>query len=108
MSAPAQHTPLVERLRAKRQVLPAFGSATITSDGRTTSYITDDGKRLVNPDGPEAADTITELLEALEAWVTYSDRDDDGHDTGEQMMLDYATALSLTRAAIARARGGAS
>jgi hypothetical protein len=63
------HTPpsgedgdLVERLRRKMQRLPAQGGGTISSDGTATSYITDDGMRLVNPDGPAAADRITALL----------------------------------------------
>jgi hypothetical protein len=63
------HTPpsgedgdLVERLRRKMQRLPAQGGGTISSDGTATSYITDDGMRLVNPDGPAAANRLTALL----------------------------------------------
>lgn len=52
---------LVERLRAKRQAVPPFGSASMSSDGKFTCTISDDGKRLVNPDGPAAADLIDSL-----------------------------------------------
>lgn len=48
-----------------------------------------------------------EMLEALEAWQTYDSRDDSGPNAGVQMMLDYDRALTLTRAAIAKARGEA-
>lgn len=58
---------IVGRLRAKVQRFPAQGGGTIGigADGKTTSssYITDDGYRLANPDGPEAA-TLIEQLEA--------------------------------------------
>ena len=52
---------LVERLRAKAQVLPAQGGGKISFGGEASYYITDDGRRLTNPDGPEAADRITDL-----------------------------------------------
>lgn len=69
---------LVKRLRRKVQQFPAFGGGSIgiDADGKTTStsYITDDGYRHANPDGPEAADrieaqerTIAELQGALES-----------------------------------------
>ena len=61
---------LVERLTRKVQKLPAMGGGSIGLDanGKTTvtSYITDDGYRLANPDGPEAAGTIIRLQAALE------------------------------------------
>jgi hypothetical protein len=63
--------PICERLRRKERRLPATGGGSIgtDADGKTTvtSYVTDDGRRLVNPDGPEAADTIEALVEALSA-----------------------------------------
>jgi hypothetical protein len=46
-----------------------------------------------------------DMLEALEAWHLYDSRDDSGPNAGVQMMLDYDRALTLTRAAIAKARG---
>jgi len=56
---------LIERLRRKAQVFPAQGGGGmgIDRDGKATitSYITDDGFRLVNPDGPEATDRIQSL-----------------------------------------------
>jgi hypothetical protein len=63
------HTPpgddLVERLTRKEQRFPAQGGGSIGTDAQgkvtTTSYITDDGYRLRNPDGPEAADRISSL-----------------------------------------------
>lgn len=60
---------IVERLRRKAQVTPATGGGTISIGGEASHYITDDGRRHINPDGPEAADTIECLLEALEAVV---------------------------------------
>lgn len=54
---------LLIALRAKRQIMPVRGGASLSSDGKVTSYITDDGMRLINPNGPQAADTI-ERLEA--------------------------------------------
>ena len=44
-----------------------------------------------------------DLLEALEAWISYHDDEEDGADS----MLRYAKAIDMTRAAIARARGEA-
>lgn len=52
---------LESRLRRKVQVLPMTGGGSL--NGR--AYITDDGKRLANPDGPEAADTLRRYREAL-------------------------------------------
>ena len=52
---------LVERLRAKWQALPASGGGSISFGECASHYITDDGKRFVNPDGPEAADELTRL-----------------------------------------------
>jgi hypothetical protein len=49
---------LVQRLRRKAQLMPVTGGGSASSDGKHTSYIRDDGMRLVNPDGPEAADRI--------------------------------------------------
>jgi hypothetical protein len=46
------------------------------------------------------------LLVACKAWVTYDCRPDNGPNAGVQMMLDYDTALTLTRAAIASATTG--
>lgn len=47
----------------------------------------------------EAAD---DMLAALEAWLAY----DSGEDTGIAMMIAYDKALTLTKAAIAKAKGG--
>jgi hypothetical protein len=56
-SGGAGHT-IVARLLRKVQVFPVQGGGSIGSGGQSTSYITDDGKRLANPDGPAAADRI--------------------------------------------------
>lgn len=63
---------LIERLKRKVQALPATGGAGVSAaatDGlgnpvetKYFSYITDDGKRLANPDGPAAADRLQSLL----------------------------------------------
>lgn len=62
---------LVERLRRKEQLTPGMGSTTVSrnDDGslKIEQHIWDDGKRLVNPDGPEAADEITRLTAKLAA-----------------------------------------
>jgi hypothetical protein len=60
---------IVERLTRKVQVMPSQGGATLASDGSFTSYTTDDGKRLANPDGPEAAD----LIQSLQARLSISE-----------------------------------
>ena len=64
-----QALPICEKLRRKEQLFPAQGGGGIGRglDGQVTvtSYITDDGFRLVNPDGPEAADLLEQLVEAL-------------------------------------------
>jgi hypothetical protein len=75
--------PIVERLRLKVQRFPATGGGSIGIDanGKTvsSSYITGDGKRYANPDGPEAADTIEKLVKALKAltflWNSYQESD---------------------------------
>lgn len=59
---------LVERLLRKEQVFPARGGGAIrlrSGSAEASCYITDDGKRLVNPDGPEASDEITRLRAEL-------------------------------------------
>ena len=61
---------MVARLRRKIAVWPAQGSGSLSSDGKVTSHIYDDGKRLINPDGPQAAALLTTLAarnEQLEA-----------------------------------------
>jgi hypothetical protein len=45
----------------------------------------------------EAADRIEQLEAALQKWLQYNDKEDDG---GIQMMLDYNDALEATRAAL--------
>lgn len=70
-SAPSKG--VVERLRAKHQVYPATGGGSVSSDGTITSYVTDDGTRYVNPDGPEAAKLIesqTAEIEGLRSKLT--------------------------------------
>jgi uncharacterized membrane protein len=61
---------VVERLRRKQRLSPVTGGGTIGIDANrktfSSSYVTDDGMRLVNPDGPEAVALIEELVEALE------------------------------------------
>lgn len=52
---------LIERLRAKRHVYPVQGGGDTT--GRC--YTTDDGYRLINPNGPEAAARIATQQEAI-------------------------------------------
>jgi hypothetical protein len=63
--------PICEKLERKVQVLPAQGSGFVSIDSkgrvRSGSAIRNDGKRLANPDGPEAAAIIKELVEALSA-----------------------------------------
>lgn len=46
-----------------------------------------------------------DLLAACLALVQYDERDDSGPNAGIQMMVDYDEALTLARAAIARATG---
>lgn len=48
-----------------------------------------------------------DLLEACEALIAYDEGDDDAPDAGVKMMIDYDHALTLARAAIAKARGEA-
>jgi hypothetical protein len=64
---------VLEQLRRKEHRFPAQGGGSIGTDANgkvtTTSYTTDDGLRLVNPDGPEAA----ELIEALTRQAQVSD-----------------------------------
>lgn len=57
---------LIERLRRKVQVTPAIGGGSICADGTSTWYTTDDGYRLANPDGPEAADTLSAYQDRIE------------------------------------------
>ena len=57
---------LVERLTRKVQKLPAMGGGSIGLDANGKTTVTSDGYRLANPDGPEAADTITRLQAALD------------------------------------------
>jgi hypothetical protein len=52
--------PIVERLR---RTAPGY-RGTLRDDG-TVEYAETETESLVNPDGPEAADTIEELVEAL-------------------------------------------
>ena len=69
MTNRGQALPICAKLRRKEQLFPAQGGGGIGRglDGQVTvtSYITDDGFRLVNPDGPEAADLLEQLVEAL-------------------------------------------
>lgn len=46
-----------------------------------------------------------DLYEAVEAFVAYDEGHDDGPNAGVQMMIDYDHALTLARAALAKARG---
>ncbi|MEH3121139.1 MAG: hypothetical protein PGN16_04030 [Sphingomonas phyllosphaerae] len=48
-----------------------------------------------------------DLLEAVAAFIAYDEGDDDAPDAGVRMMIDYDHALTLARAAIAKARGEA-
>jgi hypothetical protein len=61
------------------------GGGSIGSGGQSTSYITDDGKRLANPDGPAAADRIeaqsrllTKSLCTLQALVSNMEESGEG------------------------------
>lgn len=56
---------LVERLRREVQKFPATGGGIVSTDGTGSTYITDNGMRLANPDGPEAADLITALRDRV-------------------------------------------
>lgn len=65
---------LIPKLHRKSQRMPMLGGCVVSGDGSAKTYITDDGMRLVNPDGPEAAEALTtlqsrviELEEALKA-----------------------------------------
>lgn len=61
---------LIERLKRKRQTMPVTGGGFIKMSGgyphkpveiTSGSYVTDNGVRLVNPDGPEAATALEAL-----------------------------------------------
>lgn len=54
---------LIERLRAKWRAAPVLGGGSLNGP----CYIRDDGMRLRNPDGPEAADELSALRERVEA-----------------------------------------
>lgn len=54
-------TDLIERLRAKWRAAPVLGGGSLNGP----CYIRDDGMRLRNPDGPEAADEIAALRERV-------------------------------------------
>jgi hypothetical protein len=56
---------MAERLCRKVQVQPPFGSGSISSDGKFSSEITDDGRRYANPDGPAAADLLETFIKAI-------------------------------------------
>lgn len=58
---------LCERGLRKAKVRPAFGSAGISSDGTSTSFIIDDGMGYANPDGPELVAAIRTLSAELAA-----------------------------------------
>lgn len=63
--------PICGKLTRKAQVLPPQGSGYIARHPTTDLPVAkiqtwDDGKRLANPDGPEAAAVIESLVEALE------------------------------------------
>lgn len=63
---PMSDTDLKVRLRKKRQAMPVLGGGTISLGGEASHYITDDGMRLINPDGPEAATEIERLEGVIE------------------------------------------
>lgn len=107
---------LVERLRRKEQRFPVQGGGSIGIDRKgnrvSTSYVTDDGMRLANPDGPEAADRIT-ALEAenarLREALTIAEESldqllDDMGDDGQCVCIDAkeeaVEALATVRAAL--------
>jgi hypothetical protein len=83
---------LLERLLRKEQRFPVQGGGSLSTDGKVTSYITDDGKRLVNPDGPEAAQAILILSEEnrrlREALEPFGDVDGEGDE-------DYPDSLKV-------------
>jgi len=63
-------TDLIERLRAKWRAAPVLGGGSL--NGRC--YISDDGMRLRNPDGPEAADEIAALRARVAELEAENDR----------------------------------
>ena len=102
--------PLRERLLAKFQAMPAQGTGWVKFDGTGATEIWDDGKRLVNPDGPEAAEIITDLLEALEGLIDdFPQPATDNEYELIQWGLAPEEAKRIVRAvrAIAKARGEA-
>lgn len=87
---------LVERARAKHQILPALGSGqiSVSADGKTTlvsTSIYDDGTRLINPDGPELAIRI----EALSAHIAAQDARIAELEAGLHNMAMAAGALTV-------------
>lgn len=56
---------LIARLRSRKQVFPAVGGGHIAPSS-AGAYITDNGYRLVNPDGQHAADRIEALTAEVE------------------------------------------
>ena len=118
---------IVEKLRTKVQRFLPTGGGSVSSDGEVTSYITDDGMRLVNPDGPEAAAEIERLtarvgelekvltliqrrLETIAAFGDPSEIAKDpekygGTDDGlETVCMAYENMQSTAAAALAEAR----
>lgn len=73
---------LLERLRERWQQLPPTGGGNIAVGGHASHYITDDGKRLINPDGPAAATAIEAILGELDAlrggWLPIESAPKDG------------------------------
>ena len=69
---PADVQDIAERLRRKARTMPQMGGGFISETPTSAqtikagSYISDDGMRLVNPDGPEAAAEIERLRAALQ------------------------------------------
>ena len=122
-------TDIETRLRRKHQAMPAQGSASLGTDGLgntvSTSYITDDGMRLVNPDGPEAAELIATLRKQLEnarealepsaaTKYCYSGefkqnitlRDEDGEEYSYPVTIEWTTIKEIMAAINARALKG--
>lgn len=74
---------LKDRLVRKAKVAPTIGGGSIGSEGKATSYIIDDGMRLVNPDGPEALSRINALEEGLRKIAKQRLSDEMGEDEWE-------------------------
>lgn len=93
---------IVERLRRREDGYPQTGRGTVDATGRVTVQMDPAPQVLVNPDGPEAAQCIEMLVEALEEIVADTEPAEQEDDLNWGHALD---ALNTARDALAKVRG---